>query len=129
MNVLDLFCGAGGFAQGFRDAAFNVTGVDVSEYAGKTLELNRYGRFKKADLTEEIIKGEFDVVVGGPPCKPWSAVNTAKRSVAHQDFILLSRFFEHTVIIRLVWTDTLSKLLLQLCSEFWGTGMSDNVLF
>ena len=95
MNVLDLFCGAGGFAQGFKDAGFDVTGVDISEYAGKTLELNRYGRFKKADLTEEIIKGEFDVVVGGPPCKPWSAVNTTKRGVAHQDFVLLSRFFEH----------------------------------
>ena len=99
-KVLDLFSGAGGFAQGFKDAQYDVTGVDISECAGKTFELNRYGRFKRADLTSELIKGEFEVIVGGPPCKPWSAVNTAKRGTDHKDFVLLSRFFEHIRVNR-----------------------------
>lgn len=35
-QVLDLFCGMGGFAQGFKDSGFDVTGAYVSEHAGKT---------------------------------------------------------------------------------------------
>jgi DNA (cytosine-5)-methyltransferase 1 len=98
-SVLDLFCGAGGLAQGFKAAGFDVTGVDVSENAGKTFELNQCGRFQKADLSKACLMGTYDVVVGGPPCKPWSAVNTTKRGKAHSDYILLSKFFEHIELL------------------------------
>ncbi|MDR2720585.1 MAG: DNA cytosine methyltransferase, partial [Nitrososphaerota archaeon] len=46
-------------------------------------------------VSQETIEGDFDVIVGGPPCKPWSAVNTTRRGNSHRDFILLSRFFDH----------------------------------
>jgi DNA (cytosine-5)-methyltransferase 1 len=95
MRVLDLFCGAGGLAQGFKDRGHSVIGVDVSDDAGKTFKHNNHGNFQKADLTRDLIRGEFDVIVGGPPCKPWSAVNTVRRGAYHKDFVLLSRFFEH----------------------------------
>jgi DNA (cytosine-5)-methyltransferase 1 len=95
---LDLFCGAGGFAQGFKHAQFDVTGVDLCEAAGRTFELNNFGLFKKADIKNELIKGQFDVIIGGPPCRPWSAVNTSRRGTNHPDFVLLSRFFEHIAI-------------------------------
>lgn len=49
-------------------------------------------------MKNELIKGQFDVIIGGPPCKPWSAVNTSRRGANHPDFILLSRFFEHVAI-------------------------------
>jgi DNA (cytosine-5)-methyltransferase 1 len=100
ISVLDLFCGAGGFAQGFKHSTFDVTGVDNCEAAGKTFELNNFGLFKKADLKQQLIVGQFDVIIGGPPCRPWSAVNTSRRGVNHPDFILLSRFFEHVAINR-----------------------------
>lgn len=100
VNVLDLFCGAGGFAQGFKHATFDVTGIDMCDAAGKTFEMNNFGYFKKADLKNELIEGQFDVIIGGPPCRPWSAVNTSRRGVNHPDFILLSRFFEHVAINR-----------------------------
>jgi len=67
----------------------------MCEAAGKTFELNNFGLFKKADIKNELIKGQFDAIIGGPPCKPWSAVNTSRRGANHPDFILLSRFFEH----------------------------------
>ena len=100
LNVLDLFCGAGGFAQGFKHAMFDVTGVDICEAAGKTFELNNFGLFKKADIKNDLITGQFDVIIGGPPCRPWSAVNTSRRGVNHPDFVLLSKFFEHVATNR-----------------------------
>ena len=75
-----------------------MTGVDLCEAAGRTFELNNFGLFKKADIKNEMIKGQFDVIIGGPPCKPWSAVNTSRRGAKHPDFVLLSRFFEHIAI-------------------------------
>ena len=95
MKVLDLFCGAGGLSWGFKRAGFKVTGVDSSEQAKQTFELNRIGDFRKRDLTFQTIEGNFDVLIGGPPCKPWSAVNTVKRGKSHRDYKLLEKFFEH----------------------------------
>jgi DNA (cytosine-5)-methyltransferase 1 len=98
MEVLDLFCGMVGFAQGFKASGFSVTGADKSQDAGRTFELNKLGSFKPTDLSRCHICGNYDVIIGGPPCKPWSAVNTTKRGKRHRDYILLSRFFEHIEI-------------------------------
>jgi len=95
LKVLDLFCGAGGLALGFKKAGFEVTGVDISDCAGSTFELNRAGKFIKADLSRESIRERCEVVIGGPPCKPWSAVNTQKRGKNHGDYLLVARFLEH----------------------------------
>jgi DNA (cytosine-5)-methyltransferase 1 len=95
-KVLDLFCGAGGFAAGFSKAGFDVTGVDNSAFVERTFKENfKTSTFVKSDLSKENIDGEYDVVVGGPPCKPWSAVNLQRRGCAHKDYTLLSKFFQH----------------------------------
>lgn len=94
-KVLDLFCGAGGLSQGFSKAGFEVIGTDKSIKAGETFTLNNIGEFINADLSKEVIKGDFDVIVGGPPCKPWSSVNLIRRNNRHKDYKLLSKFFEH----------------------------------
>lgn len=99
-EVLDLFCGMGGFAQGFKASGFDVTGADISEHAGKTFELNNLGKFKYTDLSHCFVHGDYDVIIGGPPCKPWSAVNTTRRGKKHRDYILISRFFKHVELIR-----------------------------
>jgi len=90
----------GGFAQGFKSAGFRVTGVDISEHAGKTYELNNIGIFKYVDLSRCFIQGDYDVIIGGPPCKPWSAVNTIRRGKKHRDYVLISRFFKHVELIQ-----------------------------
>ncbi|PSO09064.1 hypothetical protein B9Q04_02355 [Candidatus Marsarchaeota G2 archaeon BE_D] len=101
-RVLDLFCGAGGLSLGFLQEGFSVTGVDISEKAEKsfTFNLNSGSRFIRADLLTVNITGEYDVVVGGPPCRPWASVNTVKRGRAHRDHVLLSRYFEHVTRLR-----------------------------
>jgi DNA (cytosine-5)-methyltransferase 1 len=100
MRVLDLFCGAGGLSLGFKKAGFHVTGVDKSEVAGKTFKLNQIGDFQNVDLSKEMVQGDFDIVLGGPPCKPWATVNTVRRSSKHPDYKLLATFFEHVELLK-----------------------------
>lgn len=98
MKVLDLFCGVGGLSKGFEKAGFEVTGVDISDSVGNAFQLNNKSEFIKADLSRVLVeKDSYDIVIGGPPCKPWSAVNTKKtrRGKGHRDYLLLSRFFQH----------------------------------
>lgn len=100
MRVLDLFCGAGGLACGFKDSGFDVLGVDNQEHAGRTFTLNQLGGFKLADLRRELVLGDFEIIVGGPPCRPWSTVNTRKRATHHPDYELINKFFAHICKLR-----------------------------
>lgn len=83
LNVLDLFCGAGGLSYGFESAGFNVlVGIDNDAKALETFELNHSGaKSICGDITqityEEHIKPlldgkRIDVIVGGPPCQGMS---------------------------------------------------------
>ena len=84
MNVIDLFCGCGGFSKGFSQAGFNVVyGIDNWKDATITYKHN----FPNATITNEDItkirgkdileatglgENEIDVVIGGPPCQGFS---------------------------------------------------------
>lgn len=82
INVLDLFCGAGGISQGFIQASdkYNiVAGVDNNQNAINTYEKNFDALVLNRDIDEFIqyevdnkVDGNIDVVVGGPPCQAWS---------------------------------------------------------
>lgn len=83
-NVLDLFCGAGGFSAGLDslENIHTVMAVDFDKYATETFKNN----FKDAyvitgDLTNKDIKREIievarernvNMIVGGPPCQGFS---------------------------------------------------------
>lgn len=80
-NVIDLFCGAGGFSTGFEKQDFNIiSGVDNNKNAIQTFTKNHksYGyhkNIKKLDpnnLTNFIYDDNIDVVIGGPPCQGFS---------------------------------------------------------
>ena len=90
LNVLDVFCGAGGFSEGFRQAGFRIAaGTDVDPDACATYTYN----FPDAvtvcgDLTKEATRtrvveaaGAVDVVVGGPPCQAFSQVRNHDRAL------------------------------------------------
>jgi DNA (cytosine-5)-methyltransferase 1 len=83
LNVLDLFCGAGGLSYGFESAGFDILlGIDNDQKALETFELNHKGsKSICGDITEimyeEHIKPlldgkKIDVIIGGPPCQGMS---------------------------------------------------------
>ena len=95
MKVLDIYCGAGGLASGFKKADFEVIGVDISKDAGRTFKFNKFGSFIQADLSATPVDGNYDGIIGGPPCKPWSSVNLRRRGKKHKDYSLLLNYFNH----------------------------------
>jgi DNA (cytosine-5)-methyltransferase 1 len=86
-RILDLFCGAGGFSEGFKQAGFKiVTVVDNNDQAIKSHKLNHPNahhlnrEIGKEGVLEEIIElGPYDVVIGSPPCPNFSISNTVSR--------------------------------------------------
>jgi DNA (cytosine-5)-methyltransferase 1 len=94
LRVLDLFCGMGGLSYGFAKTGFEVTGVDISEKAGSTYSLSGIGRFVKMDLMNAGLRGEHEVIIGGPPCEPWSCLNLTRRRENHPRYKCLNAFFE-----------------------------------
>ena len=93
-TCLDLFCGAGGFSEGLRQAGFHtVAANDFDVWAGRTYaasHANHGTHFVLGDITVPAIKEELlhytgctpvDVVVGGPPCQAFSQVRNHNRII------------------------------------------------
>ena len=84
MNVIDLFCGCGGFSHGFEEAGFNIAlGIDLWEDATITFKHNHpNAKVINKDIvetsTEELLEAaglsadQVDVIIGGPPCQGFS---------------------------------------------------------
>ncbi len=89
LTVVDLFCGAGGISEGFRQNGFKVElGLDFWEPAIKTHELNHPRSehvlmdVNELETTEDIdrVIPDADVIVGGPPCQSFSHSNKAGKA-------------------------------------------------
>jgi DNA (cytosine-5)-methyltransferase 1 len=99
VRVLDLYCGMGGLSLGIALAleGAEVHGVDIDSYAVSTYNLNLNGlgcEAVVADLLSWRPGGEYDIVVGGPPCQPFSVANTVRTGEAHPLFPTFRRYFE-----------------------------------
>lgn len=94
LTCVDLFCGAGGFSEGFRQAGFHtIAATDIDPWTGATFELNhtRHGtEFILGDLGApgvqaallEAVEGvAVDAVIGGPPCQAFSQVRNHDRMI------------------------------------------------
>jgi len=80
LKVIDLFSGAGGLSQGFRDAGCDIiSAVEINKNLSQTFRNN----FKKTKIFEEDIskvkskdllvnESKVDIVIGGPPCQGFS---------------------------------------------------------
>lgn len=99
-RVLDLFAGLGGLSIGFAGEGFRVVGVDKNPISGDVFGLNEIGEHICADLENESILDAAPILIGGPPCRPWSVINTQKRRDEHAQHRLLERFFQHVVGLR-----------------------------
>lgn len=77
VRALDIFAGAGGLSIGLEEAGFDIV-------AGAEWDSDACETFAKAHPSADVLEGdvnattftrwhdEVDVVVGGPPCQPWS---------------------------------------------------------
>lgn len=90
LTCIDLFAGAGGLAEGFRQAGWRIlAGVDSDAAAAQTFRLN----FPEAQFFEQDVssidpklvlkschlkQGELDCLIGGPPCQSFSYNNHAR---------------------------------------------------
>lgn len=94
-TCIDVFAGAGGLAEGFRQAGWSILAAnDVNPEAGETFRLN----FPEAVFFEgpvvslsaekifeqcAIAPGELDCLIGGPPCQSFS-YNNHNRSASDE---------------------------------------------
>lgn len=107
MKILDLFCGAGGFSAGFREAGFKIhTGIDFNESAILTHDNN----FPESEgicadlstISNEMIQEKFkeiDGIIGGPPCQGFSVANST-RSIDDPRNKLFFEYFRFIEVIK-----------------------------
>ena len=70
--VLDLFAGCGGLALGFEAAGFETLGFEMDASCCATYQRNLSGDCINVKLTPDYRFPKAQVVIGGPPCQPFS---------------------------------------------------------
>lgn len=79
--VLDLFAGCGGLSLGFEASGFRTIGYEMVEEAVNTYNKNLKGKCYKEFLTvgfEYPEMDKIDIIIGGPPCQPFSRFGNQK---------------------------------------------------
>ncbi len=71
-TVLDLFAGCGGLALGFESVGFRTIGFEKDGDAATTYSNNLLGHCHKLELHQTSDYPEAQIIIGGPPCQPFS---------------------------------------------------------
>lgn len=78
VKVIDLFAGCGGLSLGFEAAGYETIGYEFEENAVNTYNKNLKGRCHLQKLEVGFEYPEADIVIGGPPCQPFSVFGNQK---------------------------------------------------
>ena len=114
MNIIDIFCGAGGLSTGFgATGEFKVkASLDICRDGLKTFKANhQFARMIEGDIRKyppatfskitELAPGDVDVVIGSPPCQSFSSIRPFRsltfddpRNTLFESFALLVQFYQ-----------------------------------
>lgn len=137
LNVIDLFCGAGGLSEGFKEAGFtSILGIDHNKAALETFAhnhkeaktiLGEIEDISKEDIKKQIGNQKVHLIIGGPPCQGFSMAGrrnpTDPRNRLVQEFLRIVKEFrpEFFVIENVqgfrTMTDKKGKLVLEIVNE------------
>lgn len=113
-TVMDLFCGAGGFSQGFSETGrFDILlGIDICPSAVDTYRHNfpthatkcvDLSTFSPESCQQEFSLPTVDVIIGGPPCQGFSLAGQRKnndpRNSLFMEFVRYLRFFKPKMFV------------------------------
>jgi DNA (cytosine-5)-methyltransferase 1 len=76
--VLDLFAGCGGLSLGFEAAGYKTIGFEMDANAANTYNKNLKGKCFTEKLHLDFQYPKADIVIGGPPCQPFSVGGNQK---------------------------------------------------
>jgi len=71
-TVVDLFAGCGGLSLGFEANGFKTIGYEMDESASNSYNHNLLGKCFNERLTIDTKYPHADILIGGPPCQPFS---------------------------------------------------------
>ncbi|WP_072681615.1 DNA cytosine methyltransferase [Arcobacter sp. LA11] len=72
LKVLDLFAGCGGLSLGFESLGYETIGYECNDVFSSTYKKNLSGYCNTEYLTEDTEYENVKVIIGGPPCQPFS---------------------------------------------------------
>jgi len=95
MKVVDLFCGAGLFSEGFKQAGFDIVwGLDNDFLSCESFKMNHGNVVVQKDIRHILNVPKCDVLIGSPPCIEFSNAN---RNFKGKPNLRLIREFLHYV--------------------------------
>ena len=77
-KVIDLFAGCGGLSLGFEAVGYETIGYEFEENAVNTYNKNLKGKCLLQKLEVGFTYPHADIVIGGPPCQPFSVFGNQK---------------------------------------------------